>query len=904
MQQVVVQDPVVLVLVDGDNPGAVSHAKGHLFEQFIANLLHTLGYEKPTTLNLNVTSTGVELDVSVQHEMDGIAALVECKAYSSPVKSEHLSTFYGKLSTARLDEPTTRGFLVAIPRLTGDGQEVAARISASDKTFRVLTAIDIWKILTDRGLIALPDVAGQVSDYALVVHSSGLYAACLEIDASTKTAARVLIRAKAGGVHADVIRLLGENVYSQNLRVDDVASKAPPSEAPRIAIAADPIIVEVSGSQSDFEYQLPAAPKFFVGRRGALKEAKLRLENRTRLVVLNAQSGWGKSSLALKIAAQAKSLGGHALVIDARTASSTAYVPAVLRKAAESAQTAGLIVLKDSASWASSSSALKSLEEADWLSDDGRLVIFFDQFENVFKDEELTRQFRDLALLALDSSIPLLIGFAWKTDFVGWTESHPYQLRDEIRNGASLLSLEPFGPGDVDTILKRLQKEVGVKLSREIRQRLREYSQGLPWLLKKLSGHLIQEFRDGKTQEQLVAEALNVGNLFESDLAALSPSERETLNFIARYAPIQAGEVTERFNAGVVQSLLDRRLIVQVGEKLDTYWDTFRDYLNTGRAPIEDSYILRQTPGSVARLLSEVLAHGGEITVAELASSWSTSENVVFNVAREIRQLGLALYKPNQIQLTPEILDASDVELEVRRRVARALRRHKAFSALSELTERGQGVATASQFARQLELVFPAVEVTPSTWDTYARVFVAWFEYAGLVRAEGSTLGLVPEGSPGKGFLTSTPSGPRTAQAFPTTTSGPGLRLLAELAVGPQPLSHYSTRSDRRALAQLLTLKAVEAHDDVVRVVDGLFDSSGLQEAKLRELLGAVLGGQEALAMLASNPEADQSEVGAVIQTAYKAEWADTTVSSVGKAFRGWAKAAGVAITRVRTKRE
>lgn len=899
MQQVVVQDPLVLVLVDGDNAGAVAHARGHLFEQFIANMLHLLGYEKPSTLNLNVTSTGIELDVSVEHELDGTAALVECKAYSSPVKSEHLSTFYGKLSTERIENPSTRGFLVAIPRLTGDGHEIAQKIMDGDKAFRLLTAIDIWSTLNNRDQVVSPEPPGvQVSDHALVIHSSGLYAACLEIDPSTKTASRVLVRARNGGVHADVLRLLGDHAYAQELHVEDASAPLAKVSPARAHAAVEQIIVEVTGSKSDFEYQLPASPRFFVGRRGVLKEAQVRLKDSTNLLVLNAQSGWGKSSLALRVAAQAIAAGGHALVIDARTASTGGYVSAVLRRAAESAQKAGVLKLPPSASWASISSSLTSLQEASWDAREGRLVIFFDQFENVFKDEELTRQFRDLALLALDSRTPLLVGFAWKTDFVGWTENHPYQLRDEIRNSAVLLSLEPFGPADVDTILNRLQKVVGTSLSREIRQRLREYSQGLPWLLKKLAGHLIQEFQSGKTQEQLVAEALNVANLFESDLAHLSPSEREAVNFIARYAPVQAGEVTERFNAPVVQSLLDQRLVVQVGEKLDTYWDTFRDYLNTGRVPIEDSYILRQSPGSVARLLSDVLAAGGETSVTELTAEWDTSENVVWNVGRELRQLGLALYRPNQIEIIPAIRTSEDPESEVRRRVSQALRRHKAFTAFSQLAERGQGSVTTNHFARQLEIVFPAVEVAESTWVTYARVFLAWFEYAGLVLIDGSTATLAPEGAAGKGALTSTSVRSRTSQSFPTMTPGPCLRLLESLRAGPQPVSRYGTRVERRALGQLLTLGAVTAKDGAVSAADGLFADSGIVPHELLSLLSKVIGGEAALALLESDPKASQDAVGSVIRDACRADWAPATISAAGKSFRAWAKKAGVRVER------
>ncbi|MGW2542252.1 hypothetical protein ACWC5I_15620 [Kitasatospora sp. NPDC001574] len=57
----------ILVLAPGDTAGAQSHAKGHLFERFVAQLLHRYGYEKPKFDNLNVTADGIELDVVVQH---------------------------------------------------------------------------------------------------------------------------------------------------------------------------------------------------------------------------------------------------------------------------------------------------------------------------------------------------------------------------------------------------------------------------------------------------------------------------------------------------------------------------------------------------------------------------------------------------------------------------------------------------------------------------------------------------------------------------------------------------------------------------------------------------------------------------------------------------------------------
>jgi hypothetical protein len=59
----------------------------------------------------------------------------------------------------------------------------------------------------------------------------------------------------------------------------------------------------------------------------------------------------------------------------------------------------------------------------------------------------------------------------------------------------------------------------------QLRRGLREYSQGLPWSFRKLANHWIREVGEAATQEQLLAETLNVQSLFEADLAVLSAQE-------------------------------------------------------------------------------------------------------------------------------------------------------------------------------------------------------------------------------------------------------------------------------------------------------------------------------------------------------------------------------------------
>ena len=612
------------------------------------------------------------------------------------------------------------------------------------------------------------------------------------------------------------------------------------------------------------------------------------------VVVLNAKSGWGKSSAALRLQALTRERKGYALIVDSRTASHRRFVTEALKRAAHDAEKRNVLKLPDNTSWASLSSALRTLSDAIWLG--GPLVIFFDQFENVFRDETLTREFRDLALSARELSDRLLVGFAWKTDLVGFIENHPYHFRDEILAYATVLAVGPLGASEVNILIRRLEKELGQSLARDLKTRLREYSQGLPWLFKKLAVHVLREVKAGATQEQLASEALNVKSLFDADLAELGPVEQEGLRHIAKYAPVPVGEVTEAVNPAVLETLVHRRLVVQVGASLDTYWDIFRDYLNNGQVPVEDSYILRQSPVSVARLLHEVQADDGDSSVRDVAIRLGTSENGVFNLSRELRLLGATAYEPNRVRVLASIWDSDDREKELRSRVAAALRRHRAYTTFTSLAERAIQVST-NAYAGELPAAFPAVEVKQSTWISYARVYLQWFEYAGLATQIGAGWSLALEDAPGEGKLLVGKVTRRLRGGFPHDPPGPALKLLADLAEGRME----SGGIDKRAVRPLEILDCVTmTRDGFYRITrPDLIVNGIVVPERLRQLLMSVGGVSEGLAVISQKPTAKPSEVGETVKKVLGADWTNATTMSVGKYLRGWARAAGITVKPV-----
>lgn len=897
----------LLVLAPLEDAGAANTRKGRIFETFVAHLLEVYGYDRPTTSHLNYTSDGIELDVVVRHRLTGKRAIAECKAYSRPVAANELTNFYGKLTVERFTDPGTLGLMVVVPRLTPEGEEQARTITASDDHFLYLNAEAIGTRLREEKMISeLPGSLGPTSDPAVVVTEDGTWSAALVLDQESRVPVSVAMWSPQGSVPDTSMELLVSHEYAQGLTVRDVSAPTPRIVDAQVSEAiAPPILVAVKGSREDFEYQLPASPRYFVGRASSISDLRRLMTSGPGAIVLNAQSGWGKSSLALKAAEITKGLDGYATVLDSRTANDGRFVTEAIRRVATEAAADGLLQLPTDPSWASLASCLRTLDDCSWSRAQGPLMLFFDQFENIFRSEALTRAFRDLAAGVRELRNPVIVGFAWKTDLVGWTEGHPYVLRDEIRSNATVLVIDPFGSNEVTTLLGRLERTLGETLAPDLRSRLREYSQGLPWLLKKLADHVRKEVKAGVTQEQLLSDALNVESLFKADLAELSMPEQDAIRHVARYAPLPAGEVTDRYAPEVVQSLVDRRLVVQIGERLDTYWDTFRDYLNTGRVPVEDSYVLRQTPNAVARMLPLVIQGSGSVPVRRLSQALQTSVNVIFNLSRELRLLGVTSYDPNRVTLVSDVMgtDSRDRESTLRRRVAHSLRRHRAFSTFAAVAERAGGSATSIAFANDLPRAFPAVDVKMTTWSAYARVFLAWFAYAGLAREAAGYWSPQPDGdAPSTLRLLAERPVVRTRPGLPQEAPKRGLTILARVGSGERVILPESGSADRDAVRTLLSLGAVEVSPD--RVVslareDVLLADGTVRPSVLFDLLTSVPGGQAGIDILLQSPNASPAVVGEAMRAAVGASWTTASTHSIGGYFRAWAKLAGVSVQAV-----
>ena len=465
-----------------------------------------------------------------------------------------------------------------------------------------------------------------------------------------------------------------------------------------------------------------------------------------------------------------------------------------------------------------------------------------------------------------------------------------------------MIVLEPLGPSDISTLLDRLQKAVGQKLERDLRDRLREYSGGLPWLFKKLAGHVIDELTAGRTQQQLLAEALNVQGLFDADLAELGPDESAALREIARLAPVSISDVGDSIEMAIVQSLLDRRLIVQVGERLDTYWDIFRDYLTTGTVPIKEGFILRLNPSSsMGVLLRGAIDGGGALSVAEAMTLLGTSEAVIFNTVRDLRLLGLVSYEPGTIHIAESAM-TDDAESALKILASASLRRHRAFAIVVDLLERADGTVSIADFSERLAAAFAAVNAKPATWDQYARAFAYWLAYAHLIGLTAGGITVNPADTQVDLSLLTRQRRVSVSGSFPHSPASPALEVARELVTGQSSDVTTKRRTAGRTALEVLGLLSRRAAGEM-RLDPHVFDTEGSADpARLRQVLEErVAGAKEALTRIEGDPNVTPMEVGLILKDAQKTDWASGTIHSVGKYFRSWARAAGVTTSHVKS---
>jgi hypothetical protein len=739
------------ILASGGSPQAQAEARGKLFEKLMADVLRHYGYSIDQISNVNYA--GMEIDIEGKAIATGIPLYAECKCLGAEVDSPKFQAFFGKYMSRWLKDNRCQGLFIAIPDINSHAKgfykencelncQTTLRLLNEDRVLEDVLGT-VAPVRPEEIARSLPEAVGSPGDWLMLYTEKGLFWAFYVIPRGSGIASGLALFDKDGRPVTDRSTHDYLNTVCPEFKdLTEVAVGATTLLEPPASRASLEEIVEVRGSASCFEYQFPASPEFFVGRETALRDFQhfvddvLAGKTSSRGILFEANSGWGKSSLVLSSVSRLLALGHFAVAIDSRSASSSQFalrvVDYVLKKFNDSIDP--LAGLRSAPRITGFEGMMSTILEVDKLLKQQKklLVIFLDQFENVFFLPDALRSITDILLKLCDRQTNIVLGFSWKTDLIGSTHEFPYQLRDAIGGSSKRIGLETFSEKETTAILDKLKEELRSPLRTDLRFFLSEFSQGYPWLLKKLCAHVKAQREAGRPQVDIARGLLNVEELFKDDMRGLSSEQEDVLRRIAKAAPISLQELGEEFKPDLVQTLVNSRLVVKIGSKYDIYWDIFRDYLNSGRLPVQENYILRAQVGGVIKATKILAEAKGKLTTKAFRELTALSEGSFYNVVRDMRLLGLAGVDDAEVKLAIHASgNAGDLEAELRTRVRERLQLNRLVSEITKALA-GETFLTLEDISGIIASSCPYIVATDETWRIYARIFAVWMDAADL----------------------------------------------------------------------------------------------------------------------------------------------------------------------------
>jgi Restriction endonuclease/AAA ATPase domain len=462
-------------------------AKGQFFEEFVAKLLVPLRFKVVQRLRF----TGMEIDLLAKSVDQPRAIIVECKAHRDPLPSDVITKLLGNVQIRHADA----GWLFTTSDLNKDGRAQWEDIQADHDLlarFYWYSPEKICDLLIEQKAVVSPDdldishiSSGAPGDATLVISPSGPHWIVELLQDGIPTMFAAFDAVKGSALSQDAARRVAQvstrlaSLTAAQRQDVDRGRSAPPIERATVA----PVI---SGDRWDD--LRPSRPSDFVGRDELLADiaefirAVVQRQTATRGFAVHGPSGWGKSSLVLKITSMS-SRGNIAncstTSIDSRSAVNSAFVAEALRTAFVEARGRGFLPETASINIDSLAYPLDSEDVSNALAELDRrgsiILLIFDQFEELFAKEELFETFRAVRELALDidaKQAPLILAFAWKTD-IALPQEHPaYHLWHELADRRRTFQIREFGKGEVSKVITKVEKAVGTKLSAAVRLRL------------------------------------------------------------------------------------------------------------------------------------------------------------------------------------------------------------------------------------------------------------------------------------------------------------------------------------------------------------------------------------------------------------------------------------------------
>jgi hypothetical protein len=344
----------------------------------------------------------------------------------------------------------------------------------------------------------------------------------------------------------------------------------------------------------------------------------------------------------------------------------------------------------------------------------------------------------------------------------------------------------------------------------------------------------------------------------------------------------------EASDQDVLRALLDKRLVVRSGDRLNLYWDIFREFVLTKKVPsipltYLPAYPSLKTTLMVAQKLDSAVPH----SYVDLSKITNLKENSVANVVRDLIMFGVATGGQSQVKLDERMIDSSPEQ--VLQKLRHVLKHHALTINLSRFEE--DTWITEAVIIDLLKEINPAAQHRERTWKTYADRMGQWLFATGYivpykggwkVEDQGSVNTEFTKFSIGyykqEGIFLGSTSPARTVEALEWLMSYP-----------PQSWSEFGAAGYRNAATALRNLRVITNADGKYSLtksyqrkktsVEIVWDSASKEVVLLK-----------VVEYLRDHPSASGDTVGRFVNEEYGRNWSPASKRRVGNSLRKWAQ--------------
>lgn len=729
---------------------SLSQDQGKLFERLVKDIVSGCGYRD---IELRAKMASMEYDILARGKLDNVPLVGEAKAHTKKIDGTTISSFVGKMVPIWRKDDRTLGLFISTSDLTPDAKDYLRSVDEQKSNFKVIIGQQILDILArELSYLTLNQVKyrstsnfnTRAGDTLFLVSDRGNYFIQLLIRKDeTRPRAFCVYHSDGTSINdLDFARMLKPRIPE----LEELLFWPPEIKGKSFLDLDQSRIAPLQGT-GWFDYKLPAPPECFIGRNDKTKVFTAFLDNlqkkRSKVSVFQvlSRSGVGKSSFLLKVRDELDKHDVLTVVVDARNFRSNLDFLDLIQEFVKchNKRHNTIMNIPDN-----QESGFLTLQEIDTqLQKSNSLGVFFiDQFESLFSKPDLYATFIDLLMNITHLCSNILFCIARKNDQPTTYDERAKIDLEYLSEISKTITLEDFSRDEALSLIDHVQDEIDQPLVDRLKDMALEFSQGFPWLQKRICAHIISMIEKGSSQDELVQAGLKPEELFSEELADLDETDKDFIRRVAHYLPATINELHEVFGDGEalskrINTLQTHRLIRLTGRTYDTYNDVLKEYLKTGSIPFGIKYVFRSSPIATLNLLYRIINHNWK-TLTEIREKERKSKGGILNRLRELRLLGLIDYSRGQITLTDVTLQAYQNEKIGQLLQNRVRQNGLVKDALDRLSVSER--ITFSDLIGLMKVSMPLLDVSSDTWGTYAKNLSVWLDKAGLASFSGEEL--------------------------------------------------------------------------------------------------------------------------------------------------------------------